>query len=307
MTTHKRSNCGQAYVLTILFLVVLLGMAAAVLDVGSWYRAQRALQATVDAAALAGAQKLPESTSQANALASQYAAKNGGGSITVSFKNGVVPNDTITVQGSRPAPGFFSKVFGVHAVTVTAHATARTGGISQAKYVVPIVVDEKHPKLQCNPNPCSGQTELTYQHLKANGSPDGSGNFGFINLTGDSGTGTSDLEKWITNGFDKYLGLGDYDARTGNPFSSSHIEDVLDARIGDILLFPVYRKLTGTGTGAKYQIVGWAAFRITGLDFHGTNEKIFGEFVSVTWDGIQAGSSGSPPPDFGVKNVSLID
>jgi Flp pilus assembly protein TadG len=306
MTRHKRS-CGQAYVLTILFLVVLLGMAAAVLDVGSWYRAQRALQATVDSAALAGAQKLPESSGEATALANDYAAKNGGGSITVKFSSQVVQNDTITVDGTKPAPGFFAKVFGVKSVTVRAHASARTGGITQAKYVVPIVVDEKHPKLQCNPNPCSGATELNYQHLKSNGSPDGSGNFGFINLTGDGGVGTSDLEKWITNGFDKYLGLGDYDARTGNPFSSSHVDDVLDARIGDILLFPVYRKITGTGTGAKYQIVGWAAFRLTGIDVHGSNEKLFGEFVDVTWDGIQAGSVGETPPDFGVKNVSLID
>jgi len=306
MTRHKHS-CGQAYVLTILFLVVLLGMAAAVLDVGSWYRAQRALQATVDSAALAGAQKLPESSGEATALANDYAAKNGGGSITVKFSSQVVQNDTITVDGTKPAPGFFAKVFGVKSVTVHAHASARTGGITQAKYVVPIVVDEKHPKLQCNPNPCSGATELNYQHLKGNGSPDGSGNFGFINLTGEGGVGTSDLEKWITNGFDKYLGLGDYDARTGNPFSSSHVGDVLDARIGDILLFPVYRKLTGTGTGAKYQIVGWAAFRLTGIDVHGSNEKLFGEFVDVTWDGIQAGSVGETPPDFGVKNVSLID
>ena len=306
MTRHKHS-CGQAYVLTILFLVVLLGMAAAVLDVGSWYRAQRALQATVDSAALAGAQKLPESSGEATALANDYAAKNGGGSITVKFSSQVVQNDTITVDGTKPAPGFFAKVFGVKSVTVRAHASARTGGITQAKYVVPIVVDEKHPKLQCNPNPCSGATELNYQHLKSNGSPDGSGNFGFINLTGDGGVGTSDLEKWMTNGFDKYLGLGDYDARTGNPFSSSHVGDVLDARIGDILLFPVYRKITGTGTGAKYQIVGWAAFRLTGIDVHGSNEKLFGEFVDVTWDGIQAGSVGETPPDFGVKNVSLID
>jgi hypothetical protein len=278
-----------------------------VLDVGSWYRAQRALQATVDSAALAGAQKLPESSGEATALANDYAAKNGGGSITVKFSSQVVQNDTITVDGTKPAPGFFAKVFGVKSVTVRAHASARTGGITQAKYVVPIVVDEKHPKLQCNPNPCSGATELNYQHLKSNGSPDGSGNFGFINLTGDGGVGTSDLEKWMTNGFDKYLGLGDYDARTGNPFSSSHVGDVLDARVGDILLFPIYRKLTGTGTGAKYQIVGWAAFRLTGIDVHGSNEKLFGEFVDVTWDGIQAGSVGETPPDFGVKNVSLID
>ena len=306
MTRHRHS-CGQAYVLTILFLVVLLGMAAAVLDVGSWYRAHRALQATVDAAALAGAQALPEDSGEASALAGEYAAKNGGGAMTVTFSTQVFPSDTINVEGTRPAPGFFAKVFGVDSVTVRTHAKARAGFPVQAKYVVPIVVDEKHEKLQCNPNPCSGETELKYQHLKKNGTPDGSGNFGFINLTGDNGVGTSDLEKWITQGFDKYLGLGNYDARTGNPFSSSHVKDVLDARVGDVMLFPIYRKLSGSGTNAKYQIIGWAAFRLTGMDLHGSNEKLFGEFVSVTWDGIQAGTASSAPPNFGVKNVSLID
>jgi hypothetical protein len=306
MSRHKHS-CGQAYVLTVLFLVVLLGMAAAVLDVGSWYRADRALQATVDAAALAGAQALPEDAGEASALADEYATKNGGGEITVSFDTQVFEDDTIIVQGSRPAPGFFAKVFGVDSVTVNSRAKARAGYLVQAKYVVPIVVDEKQEKLQCNPNPCSGETELKYQHFKKNGSPDGAGNFGFINLTGDNGVGTSELEKWITNGFDKYLGLGNYDARTGNPFSSSHVGDVLEAREGDILLFPIYRKLIGGGTGAKYQIIGWAAFRLTGMDLKGSNEKLFGEFVSVTWDGIQAGKASSAPHNFGVKNVSLID
>lgn len=306
MTRHKHS-CGQAYVLTILFLVVLLGMAAAVLDVGSWYRAHRALQATVDAAALAGAQALPEDSGKATALANEYATKNGGGAMTVTFSTQVFPGDTINVEGTRPATGFFAKVFGVDSVTVRTHATARAGFPVQAKYVVPIVVDEKHEKLQCDPNPCAGSTELKYQHLKNNGSPDGSGNFGFINLTGEGGTGTSDLENWITNGFDKYLGLGDYDARTGNPFSSSHIKDVLDARVGDIMLFPIYRKLSGSGTNAKYVIIGWAGFRLTGIDVKGNNEKLFGEFVTVTWDGIQASKASDAPPNFGVKNVSLID
>jgi Putative Flp pilus-assembly TadE/G-like len=306
MTRHK-SSCGQAYVLTILFLVVLLGMAAAVLDVGSWYRAHRSLQATVDAAALAGAQALPEDTGEASALASEYAAKNGGGEMSIAFSTKVFPNDTISVEGKRPAPGFFSKVFGLDSVTVRTDASARAGFPTQVKYVVPIVVDEKHEKLQCDPNPCPGLTELKYQHLKNNGSPDGSGNFGFINLTGDGGVGTSELEEWIENGFDQYLGLGDYDARTGNPFSSSHVGDVLEARVGDVLLFPIYRKLTGSGTNAKYEIVGWAGFKLTGIDVHGSNEKLFGEFVSVTWDGIQAESAGEAPPNFGVKNVSLVD
>jgi hypothetical protein len=305
MTRHKQSG-GQAYVITILFLAVLLAMAAAVLDIGSWYRADRSLQATVDAAALAGAQALPTSTANASALASQYAAKNGGGSMTIKFSTKVYPNDTITVTGSRQAPGFFSKVLGVNSVTVHGTATARAGLLSAAKWVVPIVVDEKHPKLQCNPNPCSGPTQLVYQHLKNNGTPDGSGNFGFINVTGDS-HGTSDLGNLIENGWDQYMDLGDYDAITGNMFSSTNIGDLLNARIGDVLLFPIYRKITGTGTGAHYEIVGWAAFRLTGMNLQGTNEKLFGEFVGVTWEGVQAEHASDAGVDFGVKNVSLVD
>jgi Putative Flp pilus-assembly TadE/G-like len=305
MTRQKRSS-GQAYVITVLFLAVLLAMAAAVLDIGSWYRADRNLQATVDAAALAGAQALPDSTGNATALANQYAVKNGGGTINVTFSSQVFPNDTIKVTGSRPAPGFFSKVLGVNSVTVHANASARAGYPTEAKWVMPIVVDEKHPKLQCNPNPCSGATELVYQHFKANGSPNGAGNFGFINLTGGK-QGTSDLGDLIENGWDQYMPLGDYDAVTGNMFSSTHIGDNLEDRIGDVLLFPIFRKLTGSGTGAKYQIIGWAGFRLSGLDLHGSNEKLFGEFVSVTWDGIQAESASDAPPNFGVKNVSLVD
>jgi len=305
MTRHKQS-CGQAYVITILFLAVLLAMAAAVLDIGSWYRADRSLQATVDAAALAGAQALPDSTATASTLASQYATQNGGGTINVAFSSKVFPNDTITVTGSRSAPGFFSKVLGVNSVTVHANASARAGYPTEVRWVVPIVVDEKHPKLQCNPSPCSGATELNYQHFKANGSPNGAGNFGFINVTGGK-EGTSDLGALIENGWDQYMGLGDYSAVTGNMFSSTHIGDELQARVGDVLLFPIFRKLTGSGTNAKYQIIGWAGFKLTGMDLHGSNEKLFGEFVSVTWDGIQAENASDAPPDFGVTNVSLVD
>ena len=111
---------GQSTVITVVFLVVLLGMAALVLDVGSWYRAKRSTQSTADAAALAGAQSLPD-TATAKTLAQQYASKNGGlGSGTVTFSTSQSTNDSITVKVSRPAPGFFSKLFGVRSVTTGA-------------------------------------------------------------------------------------------------------------------------------------------------------------------------------------------
>ena len=73
-----RSEHGQSMVLTIVFLTVLMGMSALVLDVGAWYRAHRAAQSTADASALAAAQALTD-TSAATALANSYGAKNGSG------------------------------------------------------------------------------------------------------------------------------------------------------------------------------------------------------------------------------------
>ena len=55
-----RDESGQSIPMVVVFLVVLIGMLALVVDVGSWFRAQRQLQTTADAAALAGAYGLPD-------------------------------------------------------------------------------------------------------------------------------------------------------------------------------------------------------------------------------------------------------
>ena len=55
MSNRLRSESGQAVLMTVLFLTVLIGADALVMDVGAWYRQQRQAQATADAASLAGA------------------------------------------------------------------------------------------------------------------------------------------------------------------------------------------------------------------------------------------------------------
>ncbi len=59
LLTRSRDESGQVLVFVAVILTVLVGMAALVVDVGSWYQAQRHLQTAADAAALAGAQELP--------------------------------------------------------------------------------------------------------------------------------------------------------------------------------------------------------------------------------------------------------
>ncbi|HEX4930348.1 MAG TPA: flp pilus-assembly TadE/G-like family protein, partial [Gaiellaceae bacterium] len=166
-----RSDRGQATVLTVVFLVALLGAVALVIDVGSWFQAQRDTQSTADATALAAAQALPDSTHDAGLLADEYLAKNGGGTARFVFSSETVANDTVTVDVEREAPGIFAKLFGIDSVTVHGKAAARSGGLDSARWVAPIVVNLLHPKLQCGgsrnkPTPCFGDpTEIELEHL----------------------------------------------------------------------------------------------------------------------------------------------
>ncbi len=306
MNARAKNQRGQATVLSLVFLTVLLGMAALVLDVGSWYRADRDTQSTADAAALAGAQALPDSTSQASTLASQYASKNGGGLQTVTFSSSYGPNDTINVQIKKPATGVFTKLFGVDSVNVGSKASARTALIASAKYVAPIVVKNTHPKLLGTPGcPCFDSGNLTTIPLAKNGAP---GAFDLLNLDGSrGGTSPGTLASWMLNGYDGYLDIGQYYSDPGAKFNSSQMQDALTKRIGTVLLFPVYDNIIGNGANAQYHVIGWVGFHLLSFDARGSSGSITGYFTEVIWTGLQATSGGSQPPNFGARSVQLID
>jgi Putative Flp pilus-assembly TadE/G-like len=300
MNAYRRER-GQAALLTVLFLVVLCGMAAAVLDVGSWYREDRDLQATMDAAALAGAQALPEDPGEAGALADQYATKNGGGLDTTQVTRTAIENDTIKVTGSRPAPGFFSKLFGIDSVTVNATAKARTGVLASARWAAPIAVDRRHPLLQCNPAPCS-EDATTLELEKV-----GPGAFRLINIDqSHGGTGPDILAAWIQTGYEGYMPLNWYFSDSGAKFNSSQVQDALDAVIGKELLFPVYDDTQASGANFEYEVIGWVGFVITSYEIQGSkHNKLHGNFTRVIWEGIN--SESATAPDFGARAVTLIE
>ena len=303
---RARNDQGQATVLTLIFMTVLLGMAALVLDIGSWYRADRDTQSTADAAALAGAQALPDDTGQASNLASSYANKNGGGLATVGFSSSYGPNDTISVTVKKSASGIFTKLFGVDSVNVGSKAKARTALISSAKYVAPIVVRNTHPKLLGTVGcPCFTSTNTTTIPLGRNGAP---GAFDLLNLDGSRGGTSSDiLASWMLKGYDGYLDIGQYYSDPGAKWDSSQLHDALDKRIGTTLLFPVYDDIVGTGATAQYHVIGWVGFHLLSYDARGSSGSITGYFTNVIWTGLQSTSSSGQPPNFGARSVQLID
>jgi hypothetical protein len=310
MSSARTNERGQAIVLMTLSLVVIMGMAALVLDVGNWFHTKRRLQGTADAAALAGAQRLPDDPSGAQAMAMSYANQNGGdvagGNIVVSST--VLPNDTISVRARKTDPGFFSGVLGIASADIDARAKVRVGPPEQAKYVAPMVVYCDHPLIhncQNNSRPDFGvDTQMNYDPMGAPGA------FGMLDLNGQGGTvGSSSEAAWILHGFNKYLPTGNYPSDPGAKFSSSNIQDALTARIGTVLLFPVFRQLNGGGQNAQYEIIGWIGFHLTSFDVHGNNATLHGYFTEYIAQGIlsTSGGGGGPSSSFGVKSIQLIE
>jgi hypothetical protein len=304
----RRDERGQSVVMAVVFMAALLAMSAAVLDLGSWFRADRRVQATADAAALAGAQALPDDPSSARALALDYAKRNGD-TITdtdVTLSSTLGANDTIEVGFSRPAPGFFSKVLGISSVDVGAKAKARAFLPGQARWVAPIVVNKLHPKLAGTGCPCFGPLNATTLPLAKTGAP---GAFDMLNLDPEDETGTvgtSVLAAWIEQGFDEYLPLGGYYSDPGAKWNSTQIQQALHDRFGTEMLFPVYDTLTGTGSNATYHIVAWVGFHLTGVTATGTGGTVSGWFTRVIWDGIDPVPGGPQTEDLGVRSVQLV-
>jgi Flp pilus assembly protein TadG len=306
--SETRSERGQAFVLTVISLVVLLGMAALVLDVGAWFHQKRHLQATADAAALAGAQFLPMTPGGAQAEALSNAGKNGGGvaGADVTISSSWTANDTIAVKAHKTNNGVFSRVLGVVNVNIGASAKARVEAPAQALHVAPMVVSCNHGLIKnCNNSsklPQFGiKTTLKFDPMGAPGA------FGMLNLDGSQGTvGSSKEAAWITTGFSKYLGLGMYNSDPGAKFSSQNIRSALDLRIGTVLLFPVFRTLSGTGQTAKYDIIGWIGFHLDSYVASGNNATLSGYFTQYIAQGIQSASGQTSPGAYGVRTVQLI-
>ncbi|HEU5065484.1 MAG TPA: pilus assembly protein TadG-related protein [Gaiellaceae bacterium] len=307
-------------VMSLVFLTVLLGMSALVVDVGSWYRAHRAAQSTADASALAGAQGLPD-TAQATALANEYATKNSGSTgspgsnLQVTFTQQDYETDTIHVTYTKPHPGFFAKLFGLNSVDVTGRATARAWNVEVVHSgVAPITVNYKHPDLRCTRsarptcNPDFGRaTTLTLEDIHSPHSKDAAGAFGLINLNqdDDGNIGADVLADWLLNGYPNDLETGNYNSAPSANFNNNQFTSALDQQIGNELLFPVYRILRGPGANAVYEIIGWVGFVITSYNTSGSDGTIYGHFSRMLADGVPAEHGGGGAEGLGVHKIEL--
>jgi Flp pilus assembly protein TadG len=158
-----REKHGQVIPWVALMATILLGMAGLVLDLGRAYIGSRELQSAADAAALAGAQNLK--SSNAATFAKSYSALTGSANAQSSFTTSTMltgypkfeclttiknlgvacvgPNSANAVQVIEQAtiPTFFSEVFGVGHMTLTATSTAAVSGSRATPMNIAIIID----------------------------------------------------------------------------------------------------------------------------------------------------------------------
>jgi putative Flp pilus-assembly TadE/G-like protein/VWA domain-containing protein len=136
-SARMQDERGQVLVLLVVALLGLLGMCAMVIDLGYLYWNQRDLQASADAAALAGAMELPDS-GNAVLVAKQYGTGASGknhdtrvASVTETVQTkcltsipGCTPVNAVQVDEDADVNTFFMRVFGVQFAHIHVRATA---------------------------------------------------------------------------------------------------------------------------------------------------------------------------------------
>jgi Flp pilus assembly protein TadG len=180
LATGIKDQRGSVLVYVSLSMVVLLGFAGLAIDTGQLFYCHRELQAATDAAALAGAEDLPNATAVATAISYSALAgkKNANANLgTVAMVSGY-PNpacltalknvgmpcidpahaNAMQVKQTATIKPFLIGVLGFGSIQLTASSTASTRGSAAVPYNIAIVLDAT-ASMASTDSKCSNRTK----------------------------------------------------------------------------------------------------------------------------------------------------
>ena len=173
---------GQVLPVMAVMLVALLGITGLVVDMGHVGYCRSQMQASTDAAALAGAQALPQSS--ATSVATNYSAVSGGSNVKKSLPNVTMvtgypktlclntlkamgqacssPTNANAIQVKQQVviPMYFASVLGFKSYTITTTATAAMRGSTPTPYNVAIILDTTLSMNSTDDNCGAGITQM---------------------------------------------------------------------------------------------------------------------------------------------------
>ncbi|PNI10309.1 pilus assembly protein TadG [Arthrobacter sp. AFG7.2] len=323
LTAETDNERGAVSVIVAILLVTLLGFVAIAVDVGVIYSERAQLQNGADASAIAMAQKCARDEadidcSTASPLAGSLANQNALDGISKvhtihldkTTRKVSVTTSAKEVGGTDNSVSlFFADVLGVPTKEVGARASAIWGSPKAGRTAFPLAFSVCQVK-----DKIGSGLQLLQEHGKnanadCNYGPSGAavqGGFGWLVQDAGQCGGTIDLS----------VSEGGSDPGNNAPGNCStelnRWASELAAGRDVIVLLPVFTKVTGTGSGAVYGLVSFAAFKVTGWKFSG-NAGLPYEFQSErsTTTGVTAATEckGECRGVIGsfVKYVSLAD
>lgn len=225
---RMRETCrerGQALVLFAAGGAGMIALAGLSVDIGMVVYTRTDLQKVADAAALAGAQELPNAGA-ANGVAQTYVTRNGGGSTAGDITIGTTHSagDTISVTARRDVKYTFLRIVGLTGTEVSADAEARAGRYQGGNGLLPFgFIASNDPTSTLLQNPCyAGKDQNGVPQFKQNqlcqikwgAGNNAGGDFGALGL---DGPGANVYRNAIRNGSNKRFKVGDQvSPETGN-------------------------------------------------------------------------------------------
>lgn len=288
-----KEKTGSITVFVGIAMVVILGMGAFVTDMGVQYIRANQLQNAVDAAALAGTEKLPLSDdskweAEIVPVAEKYAQMNGLDSVLVSP---VISDSKIVgveVQATKAVNNMLIKMLGNgnDMTDITRKAVARVfivKQVSEGSGLIPVGIDTSVLEesgfdgsivLDIDP---SEENAVKYGWMFFDKAYDGNNN------------ANSKLKDWMENGYDGSIKIGDEIPWTNGSRASTIME--YNKLIGKTVLVPVYEIINIVDGGKKedtgdVRIVGFVAIKIESFQPGGSKNKTmratFIEYANIT-------------------------
>lgn len=271
---------GSVVVIVALAFTALLGFAALAIDIGVLTLEKTRLARTMDAAALAAAQELPD-TSVAATVAFDYASRNhvDPSQIQVSFSN---DKRKVTVTTQKTVPLYFAKALGFSASDVSSRASAKIVPVKSSKGLIPIGIND-------NQLPLFPGVEYM---IKSGAHDQSHGWRGIIKYPGAHGA--SDYADYITNGYPGEVEIGEKeDEENGNVSgpTSTAVENLImscsDGCSWDnykpgcprVVLVPIYHDMAPE---KKVEIRGYAAVFLERVAGSGDDSEVYARYVNST-------------------------
>ncbi|WP_180994376.1 pilus assembly protein TadG-related protein [Bacillus sp. Marseille-P3661] len=299
MKPFLKQQEGAVIVLVALMMSIFVGFLALVMDMGSIYLEKNRLQKIADAAALAGAQELPNYYSQAEQEV-QNAIHLNGGDLTNFTMTTNQSYTMLEVIVSKKATFYFAKALGINEPIVQANARVELQPLSAGKGAIPLGVQ-----------PSSDLSFGSLQTLKVSDSA--TGNFGAIALTGP---GAKDYETDLKYGYEFDLKVGTIlNTQTGQ--LAGPTKRAIEHRISlcpnstylnytndcsRIVLVPIFESIQIDQNQIKQvKVVGFATFFLESVSSTSTGAVVTGRFINET----HAGQSSSTQANFGTYSFKL--